>query len=80
MIVPIDFDVSSNRYASRKFLAKKEKAELEHSIWALQNPDNLKKYHKVFAEKMEYLRKAVSKAHFEAVQKWWEQKLEELKK
>jgi hypothetical protein len=60
--------------------AKKEKAELEHSVWALQNPENLKKHHKVFVEKIEYLRKAGPRAHVEAMQKWWKQKLKELKK
>jgi hypothetical protein len=79
LVVPIDFDVSANRYLSREFLAKKEKAELEHSVWALQNPENLKKHHKVFVEKIEYLRKAGPRAHVEAMQKWWKQKLKELK-
>lgn len=79
LVVPIDFDMSANRYLSQEFLAKKEKAELKRSLWALQNPENLKKYHKVFVEKIEYLRKAGPKVHIEAVKKWWEQKLKELK-
>lgn len=79
LVVPIDFDVSANRYLSQEFLAKKEKAELEHSLWALQSPENLKKHHEVFVEKIEYLRKAGPKVHVEAVKKWWEQKLNELK-
>lgn len=79
LVVPIDFDVSANRYLSRESLAKKEKAELEHSLWALQSPENLKKHHEVFVEKIEYLRKAGPKAHVEAVKKWWEQKLKESK-
>jgi len=78
-VVPIDFDVSANRYLSPDFLAKKEKAELEHSLWALQNPENLKKHHEVFVERIGYLRKAGPKVHVEAVKKWWEQKLKELK-
>jgi hypothetical protein len=79
LIIPIDFDVSANRYLSIDFIAKKEKAELEHSLWALQSPKNLKKHHKVFAERIEYLRKAGPKVHVEAVKEWWEQKLKELK-
>ncbi|MFA6918523.1 MAG: hypothetical protein WC244_00180 [Patescibacteria group bacterium] len=78
-VVPIDFDVSSNRYLSPNFLAKKEKAELEHSLWALKSPENLKRHHEVFAEKIKYLRKAGSKMHVEAVRDWWEEKLKELK-
>ncbi len=79
LVVPIDFDVSANRYLSPEFLAKKEKVELEHSLWALQSPEKLKKHHEVFVEKIEYLRKAGPKVHVEAVKKWWEQKLKELK-
>ena len=79
LVVPIDFDVSANRYLSPEFLAKKEKVELEHSLWALQSPKNLKKHHEVFVEKIEFLRKAGPKVHVEAVKKWWEQKLKELK-
>ena len=80
LVIPIDFDVSANRYLSTDFLAKKEKIELEHSLWALQNPENLQKHHKVFVERIEYLRKSGPKVHVEAVKKWWKQKLKELKK
>lgn len=79
LVVPIDFDVSANRYLPMEYLAKKESAELKHSLWALQSPENLKKHHKVFEEKIEYLRKAGSKVHVEAVKEWWDQKLKELK-
>jgi len=79
LIIPIDFDVSANRYLSIDFITKKEKAELKYALWALQSPKNLKEHHKVFAEKIEYLRKAGPKVHAEAVKKWWEQKLKELK-
>ena len=77
--IPIDFDVSANRYLSIDFIAKKEKAELKHALWALQSTKNLKKHHAVFAEKIEYLRKADPKMHVETIKKWWEQKLKELK-
>lgn len=79
LVVPLDFDVSANRYLSPEFLVEKEKTELEHALWALQSPENLKKHHEVFVEKIEYLRKAGPKVHVEAVKKWWEQKLKELK-
>ncbi|MFH1838591.1 MAG: hypothetical protein ABH808_03845 [Candidatus Kuenenbacteria bacterium] len=79
-IMPIDFDVSSNRYLSLDFFIKKEKAELKHSLWALQSRENLKKHHEVFVERVEYLRKAGPKVHVETVKKWWEKKLKELEK
>lgn len=80
LVIPIDFDVSPNRYLPVEYLAKKEGAELKHSLWVLQSPENLKKHHEVFEEKFEYLRKAGHKAHANAVKEWWDQKLKELKK
>lgn len=77
-VVPVDFDVSANRYLPPEFLERKEKAELEHGLWALQSPDNLRKHHEFFAEKIERLRKANPRLHVDEVRKWWEQKLEEL--
>ena len=77
-VIPIDFDVSANRYLSPDFLVKKEKIELNHSLWALKDPKNLKKHHEVFMEKIEYLRKAGPNVHVEAVKKWWTNKLNEL--
>lgn len=77
-VMPIDFDVSANRYSPPDFLAKKEKLELKHALWALKSPQNLKKYHKVFKERIEHLRKAGPEAHVKTVKEWWEQKLKEL--
>jgi len=77
-IIPIDFDVTSNRYHDPEFLNKKEKTELQHINWALSNPKNLKKHHLMFKEKIEFLRKEGIKNHPEAVKKWWDLKLKEL--
>ncbi len=79
-VVPVDFDVSANRYLSPEFLDRKEKAELEHALWALRSPENLRKHHELFIEKIEHLRKANPKVHIEEVRKWWERKLEESKR
>ena len=79
LVVPIDFDVSANRYLPIEYLAKKESAELKHSLWALQSPENIKKHHEVFEEKIVYFRKVGRKAHVSAVKDWWDQKLKELK-
>ena len=77
-ILPIDFDISENRYLDHKFLKKKERLVLKHDLWALQSPENLKKYHKIFEEKFDFLRNAGSNAHTEAVRQWWEKKIKEL--
>ncbi|MBU2565965.1 hypothetical protein KKG46_00195 [Patescibacteria group bacterium] len=76
-IIPMDFDVTSNRYHDPEFINKKEQTELKHIKWALQSPENLKKHHQVFKEKMDFLRKEGTKNHPEAVKKWWEMKLKE---
>jgi hypothetical protein len=78
-VIPIDFDTSENRYLPPDYLTEKEKVKLRYSLWALQSPENLKNYHKVFEEKIDYLRKAGPKVHVKAVKKWWDQKLLELK-
>ncbi len=77
-VVPIDFDVSSNRYLDPEVIVKKEREELKHSLRALKNSENLKKHHKFFEEKIKFLRKAGTKKHEEAVRKWWEMKLGKL--
>ncbi|MBU0597357.1 hypothetical protein KJ641_01340 [Patescibacteria group bacterium] len=77
-VLPIDFDISENRYLDPKFLTKKEKLVLKHDLWALESPENLKKYHKLFEEKLEFLRKAGPNAHTKAVKTWWEKKINEL--
>lgn len=77
-IVPIDFDVSENRYLDPAFIAKKEEAELKHSLWALKNPENLKKHHALFQEKIDFLRNAGPDVHGEKIKEWWIQKLREL--
>lgn len=78
LIIPIDFDVSANRYLPTEYLAKKEKLDLKYSLWALQSPENLKKHHKVFEEKMEYIRKAGHKKSISTLKEWWDKKLKEL--
>jgi hypothetical protein len=77
-VIPIDFDVSPSRYLPSDFLAKKEKAELEHSRWALRSPQNLKKHHQIFTEKIEHFRKAETKADIDALKKWWEQRMKDI--
>lgn len=77
-IIPIDFDTSPNRYLDPKYLAQKENLELNHSLWVLQSPENLQKHHKVFEEKMEYLRTIHHKTDMNTVKEWWDKKLKEL--
>lgn len=77
-VIPIDFDVSLNRYLDQKFIAKKEQEELKHTLWALKSPENLKEHRKLFKEKIRFLRKYEPDKHAEAVKKYWELKLGKL--
>lgn len=74
-ILPIDFDVSQNRYLDLEFLKKKEKMELKHSLRALKSPQNLKKHHEMFEEKIKYFRKEDIIKNPDVIRKWWENKL-----
>lgn len=76
-IIPIDFDVSSNRYLPPDIMNKKEKTAIKYNLWALQSEANYKKYHKVCADRIKFLRQAGSKNHVKAVKEWWEKKLKE---
>jgi hypothetical protein len=76
--IPIDFDISPNRYLDPKYLLKKENLDLNHSLWVLQSPENLRKHHKVFKEKIEYLRTIHNKTDMNIVKEWWDKKLKEL--
>jgi len=78
IVIPVDFDTSANRYLDPKFLTKKERLVLKYDLWALKNSTNLKKYHKIFEDKLKFLRKAGPEAHTEAVKEWWEQGINKL--
>jgi len=79
-VIPIDFDVSSNRYLDPKIIIKKEREELKHSLWALKSSKNLKEHRKFFKGKVKFLRKYEPDKHAEAVEEYWKTKLKELKK
>lgn len=73
----IDFDISPNRYLDSAFIRTKERTELKHSLWALQNPKNLQEHHRIFEEKFKLLRSVPPEKRQEAIRKWWMEKLEE---
>lgn len=76
-ILPIDFDVSANRYLPLDYLAKREKMELKHALGALSNPENLQKHHEASEEKLKYFRKIKNKKHADTVKIWWDKKIKE---
>lgn len=74
----IDFDQSANRYLDPAFLRRKESEALKLDLWALRQPENLKKHRELFKKKLAYLRDSGPKKHTQAVKKWWEQELREM--
>lgn len=77
-IYPIDFDFSANRYLSPKFINQKEAQDISFGLWALKSPQNYKKYHQIFEERLAYFRKLGPEKHVQAIQEWWRKKLDEL--
>lgn len=77
-IIPIDFDISENRYLDPQFIKEKEQSVLQHDLWALKTPENLKKYHKLFEKKFEFLRKSGPKVHIQTLREWWKKEMKEL--
>lgn len=80
-VIPIDFDVSDNRYRDPKFLQGKEKDSLKVDLWALKSAQNFKKLHDAYKERITYLRKGeTSQEHIALINKWYVEKLDELRK
>lgn len=76
-IIPVDFDMSPNRYLDEEFIAKKENKMLSHDLWALQSDNNFKKYHQIYMEKIKLFRQ--KGANHKTIKEWWDMRLEELR-
>lgn len=76
-VIPIDFDVSSNRYLNKDFLNKKELKETKLGLKAVENNALLKECINWHKRKLEFFRKNGHIKNSDVVRKWWE---EELKK
>lgn len=71
----IDFDISKNRYLREDIVERKESAEREHAMWALQSKENLAKHHAFFEEKFRLLRRWQEEgmSHVDAVTRWYKE-------
>ncbi|MEK7607022.1 MAG: ElyC/SanA/YdcF family protein [Patescibacteria group bacterium] len=76
-VVPVDFDLSANRYLASDLIRRKEREVYRFEQWALRNPKNLKAFRAVFEDKMRFLRAAGPRHHVEAVQEWRKKRLAE---
>lgn len=77
-VIPVDFDISPNRYLDQSFIDEKEKADIKYSLWALKNDKNYTEFRALFKDRIEYLRKQGKNNDPKTVKKWWEKKLREL--
>jgi hypothetical protein len=73
-VVPVDFDLSPNRYLEPGFIRKKEETETALSLWSLDDPARFAKHHELFERKFSLLRKldAEGVPHAEAIRRWYE--------
>ncbi len=76
-IIGIDFDISPNRYLDPEYIKQKEKVDIKLTNWAMQSPENFKKYHKIFEDRIKYIRKNKDRHHPQVVKEWWDMKLKE---
>lgn len=84
LVEGVDFDISKNRYLPEDLLRKKEEAEREYAIWALESEENLAKHHRIFEEKFQKIRawEAQGISHVDSVTRWykeWPARYEEIK-
>jgi len=77
-IVPVDFDLSANRYLDADFRRAKEARVLRIELAALRDPVVLKRYRDALVRRISFLRSAGPSGHVAAVRKWWEEQLGEL--
>lgn len=78
-VVIVDFDLSENRYIDLELIKKREQATVKLDDWALESPEHLKEFRKLFVDKFTFLRKAGPAHHQEALRAWWKKRLDELK-
>jgi hypothetical protein len=70
-VFSIDFDLSESRYLDA-FIRDKENIEIKTGLWALKNPENMKKYHALFAERIKLLRESPPEDRAKILKEFWE--------
>ena len=72
-VIPIDFDVSANRYLDPQVIKEKEQMGIREGLWTLEDPERLKRHHEFFEKKFEFLRQLQREGmtHVEAVSEWF---------
>lgn len=70
-IVPIDFDVSDNRYLDPKIIKERENSSIKYSLLALKSRRSMKEHHESFKDKIKYLREFDSDSQIKALKNFW---------
>lgn len=71
-VVPIDFDLSSNRYLGKDFIDRREQHDTEREFAAMKSPKALREWRQWHLRKLEYFRKhGYDKSGSKVVEKWW---------
>lgn len=75
IIIPVDFDLSSNRYLNGEFLEKKERKILQAELKAIKSRKNFDEYRKWHEKKLEFFRENNYASNPKVVEKWWRKNL-----
>jgi hypothetical protein len=78
-LLPLDFNQSETRFIDQNFINKKEKTVLEYDLKSLKNEEYFNKAHKIYLEKLSILRNTEPKNREKAIEKWWKEKILEIK-
>lgn len=72
-VLPIDFDVTKNRYLSPEVLQKKEELSIMEAMWTLEDSDRIKKHHELYEKKFVFFRErqAAGVSHVDVVEEWF---------
>ncbi len=76
VIMPIDFDSSSNRYLDKKFILKREGHDFDMEFEAIKSREALLKWRQWHLKKLEYFRNNwYDKNGAKVVERWWRKHL-----
>jgi hypothetical protein len=74
-VVPVDFDLSANRYLEADFLRRREQAQTRWEARAVHDPAFRRELHALALRRLAMLRTAGPDGHVAAVRVWWEKEL-----
>ena len=77
VVTSIDFDLSSNRYLDKEFIAKRERHDTGREFEAIRSKRALSEWRQWHLRKLEYFRKqGYDKSGVRVVERWWRMNIE----